>query len=80
MQHTEVSALRSVSPTASYSATSPSYTSSGELEAQIIALEAQIKEKDSVIADLGDKMQRNMTDYANLVGRNPDLWFQCQLQ
>ena len=47
--------------------TSSSFSSMADLETQIRSLEAQLSQKDEIIQDLESKMNRNMSDYADLV-------------
>lgn len=47
--------------------TSSSFSNMGDLEAQIRSLEAQLAQKDEIIQDLGGKMNKNLSDYADLV-------------
>lgn len=39
----------------------------GEVDAKVEQLVTELKSKDEIISELGDKLNKNMTDYASLV-------------
>ena len=68
MQFSQVSSQSSSPSYAQAAAYTPAPSMAAEsVEATFLALEEKLVSKDSIIAELGEKLNQNMTDYADLV-------------